>query len=239
MKSVSLRSRSTAVIAAEWDRLAVIRARQIASGVDHSARGVLEPAVVRLLGRTTSLVDVGCGTGWLTAVLARHAREVVGVDISKESIRIAQRDVQKTNVNFVHAPIAIFAKSHSLFFKSAVANMTLGTVGKLSAVLAAISRCLQNGGVFVFTVPHPCFWPHYWGYAETPWFDYNKEIAIRAPFRIGSEGTSFETTHVHRPLRQYMSALRSASFDLDSFEELVGHGFAPPRFIAVRCRKAM
>jgi SAM-dependent methyltransferase len=237
MKPVSLRSRSIAAIAAEWDQLAGIRARQIASGSDHSARSVLRPAVLRLLGRTTSVVDVGCGTGWLTAVLTRHAREVVGVDVSSESIRLARRDVRKSKVKFVNMPIEKFAKSHPHFFTAAVANMTLGTVGKLSLVLAAVNQCLNKGGVFIVTIPHPCFWPLYWGYAEAPWFNYNKEIAIRAPFRIASEGTPFETTHVHRPLSQYIYALKKTGFDLELLEELVGIGFAPPRFIAMRCQK--
>jgi hypothetical protein len=115
--------------------------------------------------------------------------------------------------------------------------MTLGTVGKLSLVLNRINQCLREGGIFIFTIPHPCFWPIYWGYAEAPWFNYNKEIAIKAPFRIASEGTSLESTHVHRPLCQYVDSLRKAGFDLDLIEELVGKGFVPPRFIAMRCRK--
>jgi hypothetical protein len=123
--------------------------------------------------------------------------------------------------------------------QKAVANTTLGTVANLPGVLTAINRCLQPSGVFVLTIPHPCFWPTYWGYAEAPWFKYDAEIAIAAPFRIASEGTALVTTHVHRPLRQYLTMLKAGGFELERFRELTGRGFTPPRFIAMRWRVAL
>lgn len=114
--------------------------------------------------------------------------------------------------------------------------MTLGTVSNLPRILAAIHRCLQPNGILVFTIAHPCFWPTYWGYAEAPWFEYDAEIAIAAPFRIAAEGTALVTTHVHRPLQQYLSALRTSGFELERFRELIGRGFALPRFVAMQWR---
>lgn len=122
MKPVSLRSRTTAFVAAEWDKLAPVRARQLESGADHSAREVLAPAVVKLLGHTASILDVGCGTGWLAGLLSDHAEQVVGVDASRASVRLACRTVRKPNVEFVHAPIEQFAKTHLLSFSAAVAK---------------------------------------------------------------------------------------------------------------------
>jgi SAM-dependent methyltransferase len=116
--------------------------------------------------------------------------------------------------------------------------MTFGTVANLRRVLAAIHLHLQPGGILVFTIPHPCFWPTYWGYSEAPWFEYDAEIAIAAPFRIASEGTALVTTHVHRPLHQYLTMLKAAGFELERFRELTGRGFALPRFVAMRWRVA-
>jgi SAM-dependent methyltransferase len=237
MKAIPLRKRSTATVAAEWDRIAPIRARQIDSGADHSACAVLAPALMKLLGRTDSLLDVGCGTGWLSRLLSDNARTVVGVDPSRVSIRWARRAAPRKNVEFVNASIESFAAAHLEDFSAAVANMTFGTVSTLPRVLASIHRCLQADGILVFTIPHPCFWPLYWGYADAPWFQYNSEIAIAAPFRIESEGTALITTHIHRPLHQYFAALDSAGFELEQFRELTGKGFRPPRFIAMRVRK--
>jgi SAM-dependent methyltransferase len=110
MKPVSLRSRTTAFVASEWDRIAPVRARQIESGADHSAREVLAPAVITLLGHTASILDVGCGTGWLASILSDHTERVVGVDASRASVRLARRAVRKPNVRFVHAPIEQLTK---------------------------------------------------------------------------------------------------------------------------------
>jgi len=237
MKTVPLRSRTTAQVAAEWDQMAPIRARQLKRGIDHSALHVLGPAISTLVGRAPSIVDVGCGTGWLTNNLSNRADKVIGVDPSHASIALARHAVKKENVSFVNASIEEYVKTNQLVFSIAVANMTLGTVSSLSGTLRAIKRSLAANGHLVFTVAHPCFWPIYWGYAEAPWFRYGNEIAVAAPFRISAEGTAMVTTHVHRPLEQYFAVLRSTGFDLEEFQELTGEGFALPRFIAIRCMK--
>jgi hypothetical protein len=65
---------------------------------------------------------------------------------------------------------------------------------------------------------HPWFWPRYWGYQDAKWFDYDREIAIEAPFQITHDETDFVTTHFHRPLGFYTAAMAKA--DLDSFQLL-------------------
>jgi len=237
MKRITSRSRTMASVALEWDRIAAVRSRQIGSGADHSALEILAPLVGALLGQTTCLLDVGCGTGWLTDTLAKRAQQVVGVDASGVSIKLARRIAVSPNVKFVHASLEVFSKTHVGLFSAAVANMTLSTVPNLRKTLQAIRRCLEPNGIFIFTIPHPCFWPTYWGYADEPWFDYNADVAIAAPFRIGSEETDFITTHVHRPLHRYVAAARAAGFELELLEELVGRGFARPRFIGMRWRR--
>lgn len=234
MMPVSLRSRTSKAIAQEWDDISEVRWRQIESGSDHSATKVLAPAVLRLLKRTSSVLDVGCGTGWLTARMARQAQMLVGIDISGESINLARRKVENRKISFINASVGCYARTERECFSAAVANMTLGTVPKLSPALKAIHRVLRPDGLLIATIPHPCFWPYYWGYAEAGWFDYGVETAIRAPFRIGAEGTSIKTTHIHRPLGKYLTAFREAGFELDRFEELRGNGFKFPRFLAMR-----
>ena len=127
------------------------------------------------------------------AIHSDKAQQVVGVDASRVSIAWARRTVRNRNVQFVNASIESFARVNPGAFSAAVANMTLGTVSKLPRVLMSIRRCLQPNGIFVFTIPHPCFWPLYWGYADASWFRYNSEIAIAAPFRIGSTTPAMAT----------------------------------------------
>jgi len=66
-------------------------------------------AIEKLLPRSLTLADIGCGTGSLTFELARFAERVIGVDLSKEMLRHARtlaKERQLTNVEFRHGDAA-------------------------------------------------------------------------------------------------------------------------------------
>lgn len=243
MIRVPLRALTDAVIAAEWDAAAPIRVRQISNGLDFSATRLLAPAIVSLLqlpadSPVQSLIDIGCGVGWLSRRLTRVARKVSGVDPSASSIKLARSRFGHPRVSFECSTVQQLRRAAPPgAFDAAVANMTLSVVPRLDGALKAVSYLLGPGGRFVFTIPHPCFWPVYWGYADEPWFDYRRTIAIRAQFRIRKEQTTASTTHIHRPLACYLNALTANRFMIESMHEVVGPGFKWPRFLAVRTLK--
>lgn len=236
-------------ISREWDRIALKRAEQIASGKDLSFSFVLLPAILSFTADShpAFVLDVGCGPGFLTAEIAPRAKRVVGVDISLANINYAkQRWGGLTNVEFVNASVEDYSlRNNRPDFTLVVANMTLVTVLDLDNVLKSVSRLLQSGGHFVATITHPCFWPIYWGYAAKEWFHYSQEIPIEGTFRISlDDGEGFVTTHVHRPLERYITALARAGFRIDEIREpfpsaeaeaKYPHPWEYPRFLSIRC----
>jgi len=240
MKRLSPSDISLKKVSQEWDRLAETRSRQVRSGLDDSMTNVLAPAVLGLLSTsdTKSVLDIGCGTGWLTARVARLAGHVVGVDMSTRSIEVAMRDSTLSNVEYVNCEFQQFARTHRHTFTAAVANMTLMTVLPLESFVRASARVLKRGGHLVLTIGHPCFWPLYWRYARSPWFRYREEIVIQAPFKIGAERTRMVTTHIHRPIERYITVFQHCGFQVTQLRELTGKGFELPRFLAVKCRKS-
>ena len=204
-------SKHMADIRREWDRIAKLRFDQIVHGRDLSYSSVLEPTVLELIGKCdrSSVLDVGCGVGILTARLAEVSGDVIGIDISGESIALAEQHQTRKNLHFVTTSVETFARDSRARFTVVVANMTLMTMLDLPAAIDAISRLLTDRGRLILTITHPCFWPAYWHYDNEEWFDYSKEIVIEAPFRISADGLSkFTTTHVHRPLEQYFASSR-------------------------------
>ena len=134
------------------------------------------------------------------------------------------------------------AKPHS--FSLAVANMTLMASLDLPSLLRAVARLLHPGAHFVFTVTHPCFWPQYWNYSTADWFHYNQEITVEAPFKISLDAADTVTTHIHRPLSQYVNNLTEAGFLMEAVVEPCPppdtdsaylQKWKQPRFLAVRC----
>lgn len=120
-----------------------------------------------------------------------------------------------SNVIFVNGAIEeLTPNAEAGVFTLAVANMSLMAMLHLDAALAALSRLLRPNGHLAFTITHPCFWPQYWNYSKE-WFRYGEENVIEAPFHISlDQSDRWTTTHIHRPLEQYVSALEKAGFGI-------------------------
>jgi SAM-dependent methyltransferase len=168
-----------------------------------------------------SVLDAGCGTGtFISELSVEHSKvSFVGVDPSMVSIKTAEKRRRPgTNCVFRTASVEdlLSVRGEPVYFDAVIANMLLQTVGNLTAVLKSCSSLLKPAGVFVFAVSHPCFWPRYWGYDEEPWFRYDNEIWIEAPFRTSlSPRSQLRATHIHRPLESYVNNLSDVGLVLD------------------------
>ncbi|MBN1975298.1 MAG: methyltransferase domain-containing protein [Sedimentisphaerales bacterium] len=234
----------------EWDNISKIRYNQIIDGKDISYRYVILPCVLDLAKKSnfSKVIDIGCGTGVLTSMLAKRSNKVLAIDISPKSIEITKSHCKKQkNILFNTISIEDYAfKCKSQTFTLAIANMTIMTCLNLFSFLKAIEKLLIKGGTFIMTGIHPCFWPQYWGYDKAKWFDYKKEIIIEAPFRISKDITEYKTTHIHRPLDMYINMLIRCGFIINkiiepipnnNIQKLYPNIWKFPRFIGIRCIK--
>lgn len=233
----------------EWDALAPIRFEQISSGKDLTFNHVLSPEILKLADEigANSVVDAGCGVGILTGMLADRGYDVTGVDPSGENIKIARARFGGV-ATFIESSLEDFSQRNFGAFDMIIANMVLMDVPDLRAFLSAVSAVLRDGGAFIFSIAHPCFWPSYYGYDEEEWFNYKGEFFVESPFRISSqENGDLVSTHVHRPIEAYVEAFLAARLQIlhlreplptAEVQELYPRPWKSPRYLVGSCRRS-
>ena len=108
------------------------------------------PAVAPVVARATSVLDVGCGSGEFTRELAGYlpnASYIVGVDISEDMVRHAERANAHERVSYAVHDLANDVGLRPSF-QVATSTMALHWPGPDPAFLAGVSRFLAPGGVF-------------------------------------------------------------------------------------------
>ena len=227
-------------IAKEWDDIANLRKIQIESKKDISFHQILLPSIwnqIKSIKNVSQkkLIDVGCGSGYLTNYLSTTVKETIGIDFSTNNIELAKKIYRKNNLQFYNCSIEDFNKDN---YDIAVANMVLMDVINLNECIKSISNLVIKNGNFIFSITHPYFWPKYWNYEDESWYNYSKELVIETEFKIANETTSYKTTHVHRPLEMYVQVLKKYNFEIENLAELPYNGIIKyPKFLIIKCKK--
>ena len=124
-------------------------------GMEKGHRPVGEQAIERMMVPPDAhLLDVGCGSGWATRLLAEQAinGRVVGIDISDEMIQLASESSSSfSNVEFRGATAEDLPFRDSEF--THVFSMeSLYYYSNMLAALREIHRVLTDGGLFVCVI---------------------------------------------------------------------------------------
>lgn len=91
------------------------------------------------------ILDVGCGTGHLTAQIAQAGAQVVGIDHSADMIAEARRRYPELTFEIADARALAYAGCFDAIFSNAALHWIL----EAEAVVEGIARALRPGGRFV------------------------------------------------------------------------------------------
>ncbi len=119
----------------------------------YQAPALVAAEVARLMPaptRALTVLDAGCGTGLCGPLLAPHARQLIGVDLSVGMLRRA--DDRKVYDGLYKGELVAFLTHSGQRFDLVVSADTLCYFGNLSGFAAAAAQALEPGGALVFTV---------------------------------------------------------------------------------------
>jgi len=235
-------------IAAQWDALADVWTSGYTEHGDVNRRYVIDPVLFALLGDVKGLrvFDAGCGSGYLSRLLAKRGAVVSGQDISRKFIGMAMEAERKDplGVRYRLGSIVDLGPHTAGSFDVAVSNLVLQDVRDYRRAFREIARVLRPGGRLVLSIMHPAFaTPPIRGWVQEPRDSNRNEdrqyVKVDRYFERSTEAWGFgdgpRVTSFHRPLRDYFEALADAGFLVRRLEEPV----PPPEAIEERPRDFM
>lgn len=220
-----------AELAASWDRNADRWLARYDADGDFTRRYCSDPLLLELLGdvKGLSVLDAGCGGGYLCRKLARQGARMTGIELSPRLLERAKAEeaAERLGIAYHAGSIASMGQFADATFDRAVANFVLMDVRDYQQAIGEVHRVLKPGGAFVVVISHPCFacGPGEW---HKPAPD-SPRIEERGPRLVdrylhrtayaGVWGGLDPVISFHRPLRDYWAAFTQAGFAITRFEE--------------------
>jgi 2-polyprenyl-3-methyl-5-hydroxy-6-metoxy-1,4-benzoquinol methylase len=193
-----------------WEANADAWTRALRGGALSVRERLTNAAVVAAVRREdpATVLDVGCGEGWLVHALAREGREAVGVDASAALLEAARQGPGR----FARASYRDLAERAELLpgpFAAVVCNFSL-LDRELAPLLAGLRRRLGPRGSLIVQTLHPLTvaadGPYRDGWREERFDGFGPDFAAAMPW-------------YGRTLGSWSAELRAAGFALERLEE--------------------
>lgn len=180
-----------------------------------------------LSGATGRWLDVACGTGALFDILHADGRDVVGIDVSADQLRVARLHDARTPVIQGDATRLPFPTGA---FDGVTATFVHTDVDDVAPVFEEAARVLRDGGTLVHVGTHPCFTGHFVerrgdgrrivhdGYLDATWHDSSPFFGPGIRRRVGAR---------HVPLAELLNAIVDAGLRIVHVDEPAGDQIVP------------
>ncbi len=219
-----------------WGGVATWYDKHLESGSGTYHEKIVYPNLVRLLGdlKGKKVLDLACGQGQFSQMLAGAGASVVGVDIGKELIEIAEKKNtdKKFTLHYFVSPSDDLYMVKDKTIDVVVCVLALQNIEKLTETFKEVSRVLKDGGKFLTVINHPSFrnpTHTHWGFddAEDKQYrrveEYLSESKIKIDMTPGSRTDKKFTVSFHRPLQLYVKLLSKHGMAVTRLEEWESH----------------
>jgi ubiquinone/menaquinone biosynthesis C-methylase UbiE len=191
----------------QWDDASESWVDFVRQGKDFCRDKMNNPATFRLIGNVKDqrVLDLACGEGYNTRMLARKGAKVTGVDFSKKLVELAriEENREKLGIDYRVSDVADLSEFPSNHFDVVTCFMALMDIKNYAGTVSEVARVLKNMGRFVFSIPHPCFELDRIGTTKN-YFMASEECVDWKMERLLKP---FKTTSFHRTLTDYFNTL--------------------------------
>jgi ubiquinone/menaquinone biosynthesis C-methylase UbiE len=111
-------------------------------------------AFARQFVKDKNVIDLACGEGYGTALLAEGAAHVVGIDIDEKAIKHASSRYVKDNLEFIQGSITNIPIADDNKFDVAVCFEAIEHITKHENLLSEVKRVLRDDGLLIISTPN-------------------------------------------------------------------------------------
>lgn len=178
---------------------------------DSARRYILNPVLFALAGNILglSILDAGCGTGYLCRIFAKRGAHVTGIEPAASLFTYAVEHEQATplGIQYIQHDLSTFTPSHAAF-DFVVANMVFMDIPDYQSAMHNCIAAVKPGGHFIFSLLHPCF-------DEIDHPDFAKGYSAKGYIRVDEYLRNFMVQqqvgyYIHRPLSTYLNLVIEA-----------------------------
>ena len=209
-----------------WDTNASFWVQIIREHRDKYRNDLTDPAMLKAIGQPDGLtvLDAGCGEGYLSRILARNGAIVTGVDSSAKLIEAAkaQNLADKLPVSFDISSVDELPYADDTF-NLVVCNHLMNDLYDPRKPISEFGRVLRSGGRLIILMLHPCFYNKHAereqatnGLIAASYFETRN---IEQAFEVDGLRSPVSNTAWFRPLEFYTEELRSSGFVITSLTE--------------------
>jgi 2-polyprenyl-3-methyl-5-hydroxy-6-metoxy-1,4-benzoquinol methylase len=217
---------ATEILPSRWNTNASFWVQIIREHRDRYRSELTDPAILKAIGQPAGLtvLDAGCGEGYLSRILAQNGATVTGVDSSTKLVEAARTQ----NLNDMLPVVFDIASVDELpyadnTFDLVVCNHLVNDLYDPSKAIREFARVLRRDGRIIILMLHPCF---YNKHAERDQAtngliaaSYFETRSIEQVFEVGGLTSPVANTAWFRPLEFYTEELRKSGFAITSLTE--------------------
>jgi ubiquinone/menaquinone biosynthesis C-methylase UbiE len=198
---------------------------------------VVVPNLIRLINlkKNQSLLELGCGQGYVLEKFFQSSKKLTGVDIGKELIDIAKNKNKEITYLVGSAEDPQILKGET--FDVIIIVLAIQNMKHLGLVVENISRLLSSEGRVYLVLNHPAFRiPQHtsWAFSDDKKVQsrvsnmYMSEKEISIDMNPGQTENKKITPSFHRPLQVYSKTFAKHGFAITKIEEWVSHKVSQP-----------
>lgn len=95
------------------------------------------------------VLDNGCGSGYGTYLISKHAKQTIGIDISEESVEYAKTKFKNTNLQYLAMDSIDLKNFKDNLFDVVLSIMVVEHINNYNTYLREIKRVLKPEGILI------------------------------------------------------------------------------------------